>query len=269
MRQSKSLDTAPVEDATVEAEATAPETVEVPVINEDSGRWEMKKVEADTGRTIVASMMTEGWERDDRDRLNTTGYDQRMHRCWVNVEKSDPSTVHAAELGYRPVLDRKAARDHGHQVGKLPGWEGEVVHSGDAVLVECPVAMVESREARRLALREAQKVEGTQAGRDHLIEVLSNATRGDDATGVIDNFRGRQVTGYETRQSALTPEMMTSDQSSRAMLGAQALVAAQERAASADRGRVTFGGFRSPEGRDGAIPESPYFRSILDRQLGK
>lgn len=269
MRPAKNTETAPATETVAEDAVPTPDTVEVPVINEDSGRWEMKKVGADTGRTIVASMMTEGWERDDRDRLNTEGYDQRMHRCWINMEKSDPSTVHAAELGYRPVLDRKAARDHGHQVGKLPGWEGEVVHSGDAVLVECPVAMVESREARRLALREAQKAEGMQAGRNHLNEVLSNATGGDADSGVIDSFRGRQVTGFETRQSALTPEMMTSDQSSRAMLGAQALVAAQERAASADRGRVTFGGFRSPEGRDGAIPESPYFRSILERQLGK
>lgn len=264
-------ETKPESTDAVEAPVTAaaPETVEVPVLNEESGRWEMKPVDQAKGRVIVAGMMTEGWERDERDRMDTSGYDKRMHRCWINMEKSDPATVHAAELGYRPVLDRRAARDHGHQVGKLPGWEGEVVHSGDAVLVECPVAMVEAREARRGAIREAQKRDSMEAGRNHLDTILSDATHGDPSSGVIDNFRGRQVTGYEKNAQALTPEMLTSDGSNRAMLGAQALVAAQERMTQADRGRISFGGFRSAEGKDGAIPESPYFRSIVDRQLGK
>ena len=243
------------------------ETAKIKVLNPVTDRYEEKELPKEAASVIVQSQMQEGWERQGATRMSTDRYDPRMRRCFVNSDRSDPATIRAWELGYRPVVDKAASRDHGHTVGKVTNWEGDITFTGDAVLMEVPEAVASTREAMAIEIRERQKQSQLSDARNHMESILGEATR-DGGSRVLDSYRGQDM-GYDKTTHAIGGEAMTADASDRSRAGAASLERAQAYSEGLLGGKSssTFGGFQGKPGFN-PLPESPVMRRILEKQVG-
>lgn len=254
-------DTDTVVDAVVE-------TAKIKVLNPETDRYEEKVLPKKEAAIVLGSQMKEGWERVGATRLSTDKYDPNMRRCFVNQDRSDPATVRAWELGYRPVNDRHAAREHGHTIGKVAGWEGEVISTGDAILMEVPEPVAQARERIAQEQREIAKQKNLLAARNHMESIIGDATNNDPNSHTLESWNGAQL-GYNKSTAALNDEIMRTDANARAAMGARSLQQAQEYQRMQEEGSrsTTFGGFQGKPGFN-PLPESPVIRRILEEQLG-
>ena len=205
---------------------------------------------------ITENMMKESWEQAGSDRMDTSKYSPMMKRCFVNKERSDPATVGAHERSYVPCRDKAAAIASGHQYGKVEGWEGEVVHIGDAVLMHVPMPISEAREARRLHEREVYRQTAISEATNSIEAIIDPYRKsGDDQTRVYG--------GYDAKIQAVS----SGDNNDRAMEGAVALQAALERDRSYGKS-ASFAGFGGSPKFNKGVPESPFFRAAVERATG-
>lgn len=242
------------------AAETAPDTVSIMVL--ENGDYVEKVLPRPVAVSITENMMRETWEQAGSDRMDTDKYNPAMRRCFVNKDRSDPATVASFERGYVPCRDKKAALASGHQFGKVEGWEGEVAHIGDAVLLHCPGAMVEAREARLRHNREMHRQNAISEAKNSMEAILDPYRRnGDNKTMVTSD------SSYTERHESISGDSNTD----RAMQSAMALQAAMER----DRNygheapsKQTFGGFNGTPEFNKGVPESPFFRRAVQKVIG-
>jgi len=249
------------ESVTQESASVDSDLKPVVVIN-SKGEYETVMKPASVARVITEDMMRESWDQSNSDRMDTSKYDPMMHRNFVNRQRDDPATIASHELGYQPVRDKRAAMLSGHQFGKVEGWDGEVAHIGDAVLVHCPKAMKEAREAKRKQQREISKREILESSKNDLMASLEPYTR-NGKVSISDDTK--YTSDLDSVQSAI------SGSGDRASVMAEAAMLARERHLAEERRArsSSFGGFQGNPEYNRAIKESPFFRDALNKVIGE
>lgn len=211
--------------------------------------WIKVQVSAEEARSLRVQMIAEAADKVNADILAVRGYDPDMQLYWGSTKADHPGNIELARKGYAPVRDFPNAP---YQKRLVPGY-GECYVMGDAVLFECPREIAERRRAAEI--RQAERIREERI-RGSMNDVDAAAR---DQGAFLDMERSGLKSSYgsidesefvESRQGVFSEMEADGDfATSAAVQAAETL---------SNRGRRTFGGFRSDMAP--TIPESPYFR---------